>query len=453
MWLRLPSAVFATATAVVLHAWLSRRFGHLVALVAVVGALFLSDEFHFYISEARPYTLYMLAATLQLVAADRLVRDESAGRRAWWQNAAAAALLPSVHYTGLIFSGTLLLAVVVAGPASSAFRKSVAGSFAVGWAIFAAVHAKQITLILASGAAVWISRPTVRDAMYQMFSQITLPGIVVMTCLAAIVVGTIRAAPTPNLGGFPADRTDRFYCWAAAAWLITPVLIYILAAVGLPNMAIPRYVLPHRLAVGILSALVLSPFIRSSEDRASSRSTAMVSATMVSSVVLAIVVNAHFARWFFDGLRMVTAFRGSNELWMESRYEGIRESDLLTVTNDSEIFFQYAYLNGGSGNLRLLVNTSSDVEMYRSFDPALGAVTPIDLVGMDEFWFVPLPSPEESDAPSAPARFAPFDIRSWCRDNGCSVDETKMFGSPIGSREGFRIVKSRTDGSSEKITR
>ena len=78
--LRLPSAVLALASLILLHRLLAKPCGHLNAFIACVAALLLAPDFVLYSHEARPYALYLLAAVLCLQSGIRVLQPMSCRR-------------------------------------------------------------------------------------------------------------------------------------------------------------------------------------------------------------------------------------------------------------------------------------------------------------------------------------------------------------------------------------
>lgn len=418
--LRLPSAVFAVVTALVLHGWLSRRWGSLAACASVVGALFLSDEFRIHVAEARPYTLYLLAATLHLVATSRLVGNEERSWSRWSWHAVAAALLPSVHYTGLLYSGGLLCAALLtlSGPATRRSRSAwILGSFVAGWTAFGLVHAGQVHQVLTLGGAQWIPRPTMADALTELFSRVSVPPLVAALCLVALLVRTNRkpekdadeAAPAVA----PPDTEGRFACWACAAWLVTPAFVHLLGALDFLNMAVPRYLLPSHLAVATVSAMVLAPFVGGPALRFAGRGG--FPGIAITPVVHYACVGCFVLQWAFIDSRFVATFRTSGEEWLRTKYAFVSESTLPVVTDRWETFFEYCYHHRGCGNLRLLVSPEANVERWRRFHGDLQVTSPIGMRTLPEFWFLPWQR-----------TWMMFDVEDWCRANGCTVVEESV---------------------------
>jgi hypothetical protein len=428
--LRMPSAVFAVATAAVLHRWLSRRFGHAVAFAAVVGALYLSAESRWYMAEARPYSLYVLAAALNLVAASRLVADERGSVGPWWWNAVASGLLPSIHYTGLAYSGGLLGAALFSAPRDWSHWWRVAASFAAGWLVFGMIHFGQMSEILAAGGARWIPRPGAAEAFHVLIAQLKLPEIVVWLCAAGMVLRMFAAAgaPGPAPGSGPATAEDRFFCWAAVGWLLVPAVLVLMAAAGLPNMALSRYFQPSHLAVAMASALVLNPFLNRGGFWPPRAPTSGARRSRLVPLAVGGIVALFVMQWMLADRALVARSSTSGRDLVRSRYAPFVHSVLPAVTNDWQAFFEYNYHSHGQLNLTLLVNSEQDVAQWKRFHHDLRVMTPMELSFLNDFWFFPWP-----------VAYQLFDITEWCDSNHCRVADRMPFKNGLG----YHVVKQK----------
>lgn len=423
--LRMPSAVFAVATAAVLHRWLSRRFGHAVAFAAVVGALYLSVESRRYMAEARPYSLYALAAMLNLVSASRLVGDERGSAGRWWWNAVASGLLPSIHYTGIVYSGGLLGAALLSAPRDWPHWRRVAASFTAGWLIFGLIHFGQVSEIVAAGGARWIPRPDAAEAFNVLVSQLKLPGIVAWMCAAGLILRMFAAAGASGggtaPGSGPATAEDRFFCWAAVAWLLFPSVLFLMAAAGLPNMALSRYFQPSHLAVATASALVLHPFLNRGGFWPPRASTSSARRSRLVPLAVGGIVAFFVMQWMLADRALVASFSVSGRDLVRTRYAPFFHSVLPGVTNDWDAFFEYNYHSHGQLNLTLLVNTQQDVAQWKRFHHDLRVMTPVDLSFFNDFWFFPWPVAYRFWVFPWPVADQLFDIGEWCASNQCTV--------------------------------
>ncbi len=423
--LRMPSAVFALATAAVLHRWLSRRFGHAVAFAAVVGALYLSAESRWYMAEARPYSLYVLAAVLNLVSASRVVGDER-GSAGWWWNAVASGLLPSIHYTGLVYSAGLLGAALLSAPRDWSHWRRVATSFGAGWLIFGLIHFGQVSEIVAAGGARWIPRPGVADVFPVLISQLALPRIVVWLCAAGLVLRMFAAAGATAPASDPATGEDRFFCWAAAAWLLVPAVLFLMAAAGLPNMALSRYFQPSHVATAMASALVLHPFLNRGGFWPPRASTSGARRSHLTPLAVGGIVAFFVIQWMLADRALVASSSVSGRNLVRTRYAPFFHSVLPAVTNDWEAFFEYSYHSHGQLNLSLLVNSEQDVAQWKRFHHDLRVMTPMELSFLEDVWFFPWP-----------VEYQLFDITAWCASNHCIVVDRMPFKNGLG----YHVVK------------
>ena len=114
--LRLPSALIGLFGICLLHRLLARWRGPMVAVIACVTTLLLSERFMGYTHEARPYSLYFLAAVLSLSAGAAVLRDGGRTPGPLLGNALAAFALPAVHYVGLLYGAALATALLWALP-------------------------------------------------------------------------------------------------------------------------------------------------------------------------------------------------------------------------------------------------------------------------------------------------------------------------------------------------
>jgi hypothetical protein len=259
--LRLPSLVFASLTLLTAHVILRNYCGDLLAFAAVIFAFILSSEYNIYISEARPYSLYVLAACLHFHASERLAGQSIKSR--WLVNSLAALALPSIHYVGLFYSAGLALAIALTENENYQRFKKLS-SFAVGWLGFAIIHASLIWKTIHGemlSSTDYFTRPTLNkailglDGFFDFYPETSLCILLLALSLYFFKLVKLENACLQFEG--LTRGVSRFCIISAFVWLLIPWLFTFAASVGFLNFTIPRYSLPTLFAKAIAIALVI----------------------------------------------------------------------------------------------------------------------------------------------------------------------------------------------------
>jgi hypothetical protein len=179
--LRVPSAVFATATLLVVLAWMWRRgwFG-----VAVVALTAVSSFELLYGRTARMYALIVLCGTVVAVATDHWVRDD---RPRWrWLMVAALVVGLFCHSSVFLLAGALVL---VPGRRTDGeawrWRASIAGAVALWGLVWGAAFAYQ----LHRQASFWIPFATVGSTLDALNGLTTMYPSLRGLVFVAVVIG------------------------------------------------------------------------------------------------------------------------------------------------------------------------------------------------------------------------------------------------------------------------
>ena len=201
--LRLPSLIFAASALIVSHLLLQRHFGSALTFFSVFNGIVLSAFFSSYVAEARPYALYFLVAIVSVWVAKRLHDDQS--NKAWAINAAVAAIFPSIHFVGLVYSGFLAIAVMALKPKRCV---AIGFSFATGWLTFLILHYRLLTVVFGGQGFSdpdWIERPTLANAMlsidtfFDLFPEVSVAIIVLVVAKSSLWKASLTLVPTPSV--------------------------------------------------------------------------------------------------------------------------------------------------------------------------------------------------------------------------------------------------------------
>ncbi len=192
-WLRLPSAVFGTATLLVVVWWMRNRgwFGVFVVALTSVAAIQV-----LYARQARMYALVILAGTVVAAVAERWI-DE---RRVRWSVLAAAALTVALfsHTAALLLAGGALLVPGLARDrAAWVWRACILGPVAL-WGV---VWGPSMIHQAEHDPASWIPYTTVRTALESVAGQVSLYNGLAFLVVVAVAAGGVRLVQhQPALG-------------------------------------------------------------------------------------------------------------------------------------------------------------------------------------------------------------------------------------------------------------
>jgi uncharacterized membrane protein len=229
--LRLPSAIFGLANIVALY-WLgTMTVGRTAGLIGAVLLTF--SPFHLqYSQEARMYSLLALAATLYAATCFHYLRTPSVARGAL-VSLAGLVLLYSHPYGVLNLIAIALAFTIFALPPTFPSRQTVltwvasnvvAVAAFLPWALILAHHAKVIET-----KGFWIAALT-PESMLRMLQDLTGGGLLVP---GAILVGVVLAL----VGRLRPD------VMVLCVWIITPVVVGIVASTLSTPVLITRYVI------------------------------------------------------------------------------------------------------------------------------------------------------------------------------------------------------------------
>jgi hypothetical protein len=376
--LRLPSLLFGTLALLVVHKLIAREFGNLIAFASVFFTFIVASEFQGYLSEARPYSLYTLAAAAHLWSAFALFEDVS--RRKLVLNCVTSACLPSVQFVGLVYSFALAVVfMVLEGNRSKALR--ILSSFCFGWLIFALVHLKLLWIIF-SGKSLSdpdaFARPTLTRTAQEFNQFFDIPA-EVSVCLVALIVLAVfvnRKSETSGVDQLAANFTlpSLPFVGASVAWLMVPLGLKLIAALGFFNLTVPRYLLPTLIADAMLVGTFLSvvyQFINcqseTDSDRWISKHGPLLARLILSSLLLLAVVENLGIQ-----LRVVAAGRTNGTDFFAKKIKGNVAVKLPLLTTDAHNFMPYAYHTRKQKDLDLsLVSPEAELPLWKAFVPDL----------------------------------------------------------------------------------
>jgi hypothetical protein len=347
--LRLPSLLFGVAALLVIHRLLAKTFGNLVAFTAVFFTFFATSEFQGYLSEARPYSLYTLLAVLHLQSAYALF--STGGRRAWWANVITSALFPSVQFVGLVYSVAAAITLLVVGDnIKQAFQKAL--SFVLGWIIFMIIHGRLLWIIFSGNSIAdpnQFAAPTLTKAAQELNQFFDFPAEISVCMIAIVAVAAIVRWKCPVESVERSNLEFRFpsiyLLGACVAWLLVPVALKLIAALGFVNLTIPRYLLPTLIATAIGIGTFLSIAIQLVQRQACLESARFWDkhGVLVARIALVAMVLLAMAENLGIQLRVVKAGRVSgNELYARGLHLQER-AGLDVYTTDIHQVFPYIY--------------------------------------------------------------------------------------------------------------
>ncbi|MDD4915346.1 MAG: hypothetical protein PHW13_09975 [Methylococcales bacterium] len=413
--LRLPSLVFSVAAVLLLHRLLKTRYGHGIAFMACISALLLSKEFILFSHEARPYSLYILAAVFCLYSSSAFFRQSELSGRTVFFNGMTAFFLPSVHYFGIFYSFFTALAVLLLGRGKGRkFLLLASGSFLCGWLLFAALHFSQIMIFAENKGAInpaWIPKPDISQVYEVFLKTFALPPIAAMI-LVAYGGYYLFAAKTGRPGRLQAGEireTDRFLFVLALFWLLPATIFNLFGAVGLPNLTLSRYFAPSLVALAVIVALLFANFLPKRLDGRNAAWPAWggngmgICIALIFSIYPLLTSSAH----------IVLAYSGLAKESARDAFKYITESPLPAVTNNKHIFFEYTFNEPGGPPLYLLIRTAAEADSFQLFDSRLSVLTEDKLVELPAFRFIYQKGTVNS--------FSDFDIDAWGEKHGFDV--------------------------------
>jgi len=308
--LRLPSALFAVAAAVVVFALGRRLFGRIAGLVA--GGLFLANFLQMILAQtARAYSLGLLLMCVSWLAL--FIALEKNNKR-WWAMYVAASVL-AVY--ALLFSGLVIVSQVLAvgallvfptpwrAMARSALRRYVVSTaltflFVLPLGIDAAVH----------GGPVWVPPAHFNDV--RLFIHVLAGNshayeyLVFATAALAFVLAA--AAYVPSLSKLTRGSTENFgAAIALGSWFAAPIVIsFVLTRPGLNlHLFYPRYLVVVVPPVCLLAGLAVQ---------------ALPQRALQALLALALAAVAWTPLTDYYGVAQVQDFKGPMS-WVQARYQ------------------------------------------------------------------------------------------------------------------------------------
>ena len=421
---RLLSFIFALATVFLFHKLLRARFGDPIAFVVCVAVLLLPKDIVRFASDARPYSLYLLAAAFCLFACVARIEAESETLQTFLLTAAAAFALPSVHYVGGFYSLSALVALLYVQRQRGRPIVRTAVSFAVGWLAFAVVHFAQIRMFAQRKSVIdptWIPRPSTDDVLEIAARVVTFPPLVCVVVLAILGLTVVSASgmrhetPTHRAVHNLLDTNDRsatsFLFVVSLLWILMPIVFYGFGLIGLANLSLYRYFSPSQLAIGSMAALLLAALSPAPGDvtvRASGPvwrrfAAASVVVTLVFLAVPATAAAAHF-------------LRARAYVWRPSAISVCAQpGGAMCVTNNLPVFVHRAFYLPDEPPVVLLRKTQREVDGFKQFDRRLPVIAVTELARLPRFTFLYQRGTVNS--------FPDFDIRAWGKANGYEIVE------------------------------
>ena len=394
--LRLPSLIFGILSLLVAHSLLARHFGKLIALFVVVVTFLVASDYSFYFAEARPYSLYMLAAGLHLYSSFKLASNND--RWSWCGNAITAALFPSVQFVGLVYSFAIAAALAISiKDRRLLFRKL--SSYAVGWAIFLVIHAKLLWIIF-SGKSLSdpdaFARPTITRVVREFNRFYELPHEISVCLIGLVAIAyAVKRLDCSEIEKSCRPKDIRFpplvYIASCIAWLLVPLGLKLVAAVGFVNLTIPRYLLPtlyaDAMATGLLLyatyAMVAQQIGSCATPRLQQHGNVASKSIIVAMLGFTLIVNMAIQ------CRVVSAMRIGGTEHFGRKLLINQESNLPFYTTDAHNFFAYAYHSRvtNSQNIYLVIGDEV-IQSWREFAPEVHYMSVSDLLTEKEPFYL-----------------------------------------------------------------
>jgi hypothetical protein len=406
--LRLPSLVFGWLVFVGCQLYLKRLFPSMIVAYSILATLLFTGEFTPFLAEARPYSLYVLLALIQVWATEKLLFEKS--RIRWIINALIASLFASSHFVGLVYSGALLIIATVLWPRGWLFIWS---SFVTGWAVFFAVHI-QVLKVIFGGKSLsvpdWWPKPTVTNALLGLDSFMKVIPEVSSVLISLAVLGAVISvwcqprianADNPVLGGPTVDREALSYlAMVCIAWLLVPFALRLLASLGFYRLIVPRYFLPSMLGTVIgISMLIwkVGPF---TNDRISLRYPRLdVSGAIVATILLFVFLLISLAKTILVQHRInkALAIEGQEYYGRRVLMPPTDEKPWFSVNSMDCFGFAYHFRNKNITNPVVIAKSSDDAKRWKKFAPDVNFIGPEEILDRKSPAMVVLENTENSD--------------------------------------------------------
>jgi hypothetical protein len=351
--LRLFSCLGMSVALWLLWATLRRSYGFWPTSIGVLSVFCTSGIVLWQNAEARMYGLFIAFCTLGLLLYDTACREESGF--SWGllvSTACTHAAIVNTHLFGLIYSGALLLSLILRDRYFKTFRLQLYLSVAIGWLSLIPYVPPFLKQSDAGSPRTWLPQPVLSDLVQ--FMTLSSPSLVSGNSLQTLVnlfplVLLVLASGLQFLvcqtEGNHANESGRVYhqppdsevslLIPAYAFLAVPILIWIFSQGGTPIFC-DRYMLPTGLSWSILLTYAASRLVLQREpafkgEKASSRR--VWTAAMKSFVPLALilVLLAQPVLW-------ATGYR--REFAPGLHDDKIGYDDLPIVVQDSHVFLR-----------------------------------------------------------------------------------------------------------------
>ncbi len=275
--LRLFSCLGMCTALWLLWVTLRRTYGFWPTSIAVLSVFCTSGVVLWQNAEARMYGLFIALCALGLFLYDTVCRKAGFSRRLLIATACTHAAIVNVHLFGLIYSGALLLSLILRDRCFKTFRVQLYLSVALGWLSLIPYIPSFLNQSDAGSPRTWLPEPVLNDLVQ--FMTLSSPSLVsgnslqTLVNLFAVVLLVLASGLQFILyrtEGDQADEGGKEYhrrpdpevslLIPAYAFLAVPVLIWIFSRSGKPIFC-DRYMLPTALSWSILLAYVASRLV------------------------------------------------------------------------------------------------------------------------------------------------------------------------------------------------
>jgi hypothetical protein len=407
-WLRLPSLVFGWLVFVGCHLYLKRFFPPMIVAYAIIATLVFTGEFTPYLAEARPYALYVLLALIQIWSSEKLISEQSRNR--WIINALTACLFASAHFVGLVYSGALLIVSTLMRPRGWI---SIWSSFAVGWAVFFTLHV-QILKVIFGGKSLsvpdWWPKPTVTNALLGLDSFMKVVPEVSSVLISLVILGGIshmwmrsRTAvgdTEVSVGSGENRESVTYLVLVCISWLLVPVALRLLAALGFYSLIVPRYFLPSMLGtmVGISFFIwKVGPF---TDDEILLRYSRFdVTGAKLATILLVSFSFISLAKTMLVQQRITKSLAVDGQEFYATRVLMPQANDKpwLSVNSMDCFGFAYYFRNNKVKNPIVISKSSDDAKRWKEFAPGNQFIGPEEILRRDSPYMVVLENTKDSD--------------------------------------------------------
>jgi dolichyl-phosphate-mannose-protein mannosyltransferase len=272
--LRLISCIGMSAALWLVWATLRRTYGFWPTSIAVLSVFCTSGIVLWQNAEARMYGLFIAFCALGLLLYDTACRKSGVSGGLLIGTACTHAAIVNTHLFGLIYSGALLLALILRDRCFKAVRIQLYLSIAFGWLSLIPYIPSFLNQSGAASVRTWLPKPIAGDLVQ--FLTLSSPSLVssnslqTLVNLFALVLLVITSGAqfllwqTEGRDGYenreegqPRRDSEAALLIAAYAFLAVPVFIWVFSQGPKPIFS-DRYMLPTALSWSILLAYVAS---------------------------------------------------------------------------------------------------------------------------------------------------------------------------------------------------